>query len=58
MKLIEEKKLKKPKIIGCTAYVSKELHDKCLKAGMERVLTKPIQIKDLKTIMNNPLIDT
>jgi CheY-like chemotaxis protein len=34
-------------IIGLTAHARREIMDDCLKAGMDRVLTKPIQMKDL-----------
>ncbi len=34
-------------IIGLTAHARHDIMDDCLKAGMDRVLTKPIQMKDL-----------
>ncbi len=34
-------------IIGLTAHARRETRDACLQAGMDRVLTKPVQRKDL-----------
>jgi CheY-like chemotaxis protein len=34
-------------IIGLTAHARREIMDDCLKAGMDRVLTKPVQMSDL-----------
>jgi PAS domain S-box-containing protein len=34
-------------IIGLTAHARQEIRDDCLKAGMDQVLTKPVQLKDL-----------
>ena len=42
MNLVNENFLIKPLIIGCTAYVSHDIHDKCYAAGMDKVYTKPI----------------
>ena len=34
-------------IIGLTAHARREIMEECLEVGMDRVLTKPIQMKDL-----------
>jgi CheY-like chemotaxis protein len=34
-------------IIGLTAHAHREVHEECLASGMDKVLTKPIQMKDL-----------
>lgn len=42
-------------IIGLTAHARREITDDCLQAGMDRVLTKPIQVKDLYTAIDHCL---
>ncbi|CAD8201005.1 unnamed protein product [Paramecium pentaurelia] len=39
------------RIIGCSAYESSEQKLECLNAGMKDYITKPIQLQDLKRIM-------
>jgi len=39
-------------IIALTANVMKDDKDKCFQAGMNEVITKPVQIDNLKTILN------
>jgi CheY-like chemotaxis protein/anti-sigma regulatory factor (Ser/Thr protein kinase) len=34
-------------IVGLTAHVSREVKEECLAAGMDKVLTKPVQIQEL-----------
>jgi PAS domain S-box-containing protein len=34
-------------IVGLTAHVRREVHEECLAAGMNRVLTKPVQTREL-----------
>jgi CheY-like chemotaxis protein/anti-sigma regulatory factor (Ser/Thr protein kinase) len=34
-------------IIGLTAHASRDIQERCLAAGMDQVLTKPVKIKDL-----------
>jgi CheY-like chemotaxis protein len=42
-------------IIGLTAHARHEIMDDCLNAGMDRVLTKPIQMKDLYSAIGDCL---
>jgi CheY-like chemotaxis protein len=47
---IRERELQEGKrtyIIGLTAHGHLEVHKECLASGMDKVLTKPIQMKDL-----------
>ncbi|MBE0596827.1 MAG: response regulator [Desulfuromonadales bacterium] len=53
----EAKEEKRICIIGLTAHVRREITDDCLQAGMDRVLTKPIQMKDLHTAIDICLSD-
>lgn len=39
-------------IVGLTAHARRDDIDACLNAGMDKVLTKPVQMKDLKTAIN------
>jgi signal transduction histidine kinase/ActR/RegA family two-component response regulator len=39
-------------IIGLTGHARRDVMDDCLKAGMDRVLTKPVQMNDLQTAIN------
>ena len=41
-----------PKIIALTANTMSNEKDKCIKAGMDDYLSKPIQIKDLSNMLN------
>lgn len=53
---IRERKLqggKRTYIFGLTAHARHEIMDDCLNAGMDRVLTKPIQMKDLYSAIND-----
>jgi PAS domain S-box-containing protein len=34
-------------IIGLTAHAQREIRDDCLEAGMDKIVTKPIKVKDL-----------
>jgi signal transduction histidine kinase/ActR/RegA family two-component response regulator len=38
---------KRTTIIGLTGHVRREIREECLASGMDHVLTKPVQIKDL-----------
>ncbi len=52
-KLIRKKtKAHPPLIIGLTAHAPQETFEACLKAGMNTVLTKPVDIKKLEQVMN------
>jgi CheY-like chemotaxis protein/anti-sigma regulatory factor (Ser/Thr protein kinase) len=51
----ESKQGKRTCIIGLTAHARREITDECLQAGMDRVLTKPLQMKDLYTAINRCL---
>jgi PAS domain S-box-containing protein len=42
-------------IIGLTAHVSREVKEECLAAGMDKVLTKPVQIKELFSTIDSCL---
>ncbi|UWZ79529.1 PAS domain S-box protein [Geoalkalibacter halelectricus] len=42
-------------IIGLTAHARREIKDECLKAGMDKVLTKPIQLNDLYSAISDCL---
>ncbi len=42
-------------IIGLTAHARREITDECLQAGMDQVLTKPVQIKDLYSAIDGCL---
>lgn len=39
-------------IIGLTAFTSEKDKEKCFKSGMKRVLSKPLDIKELKKILS------
>jgi CheY-like chemotaxis protein len=53
----EAKEEKRICIIGLTAHAQREIMDDCLQAGMDRVLTKPILIKDLYAAIDTCLTD-
>jgi PAS domain S-box-containing protein len=40
-------------IVGLTAHVRREVHEECLAAGMNRVLTKPVQTQELFSTIEN-----
>ena len=42
-------------IIGLTAHARREILDECLQAGMDQVLTKPLQMKDLYAVVQDCL---
>jgi CheY-like chemotaxis protein/anti-sigma regulatory factor (Ser/Thr protein kinase) len=42
-------------IIGLTAHASLEIKEECLASGMDQVLTKPVKIKDLLSIVDTCL---
>jgi PAS domain S-box-containing protein len=44
---------KRAAIIGLTAHARREIKEECLSAGMDQVLTKPVQIKDLISAIEN-----
>jgi PAS domain S-box-containing protein len=57
-RIIREREAAKEKrtcIIGLTAHARREITDECLKAGMDRVLTKPLQMSDLYTAIERCL---
>ena len=43
----EDEGKKRTCIIGLTAHARREIKEECLSAGMDRVVTKPVQMKDL-----------
>lgn len=51
----KSKTLHQPIIIGLTAYAPEETTHACLHAGMHRVLTKPVDFKQLETAFQNLL---
>lgn len=40
-----------PLIVGCTGHATTEYHDKGIKAGMDRVLSKPLYCHQLKALL-------
>jgi PAS domain S-box-containing protein len=42
-------------IVGLTAHARSEIKDECLEAGMDRVLTKPLRIKELCSALSASL---
>jgi PAS domain S-box-containing protein len=44
-------------IIGLTAHVRREVKEKCLASGMDRVLVKPVQMKDLLSAIEGSFSD-
>lgn len=42
-------------IVALTAYLLEEVWDKCLAAGMNEVLTKPIDLETLKNLVHEYL---
>jgi PAS domain S-box-containing protein len=48
----ESRKGKRTFIIGLTAHAHREIHEECLAAGMDKVLTKPVQMKDLIMVLD------
>lgn len=40
-------------IVGLTAHASREIKEQCLGSGMDRVLTKPVKIKDLLSVVTD-----
>gem|GEM_PF-4180646 len=44
---------KTPYIIALTAYALKEDRDRCLQAGIQDVITKPIRIEELERVLSN-----
>ncbi len=54
-RIIREKESENEKrtcIIGLTAHALREVKEDCLRAGMDRVLTKPVQIKELYSALD------
>jgi CheY-like chemotaxis protein len=45
-------------IIGLTGHAQRELRDECLKAGMDEVLTKPVQMNDLYSAVESCLSES
>jgi DNA-binding NtrC family response regulator len=44
-------------IIGLTAHARQEVKNECLKAGMDQVLIKPVQIKELLSVVERCISD-
>jgi CheY-like chemotaxis protein len=44
-------------IIGLTAHALPEIRKECLAAGMDRVLTKPVKVRDLHSTINECLAE-
>lgn len=51
----EAKVGRKTCIVGLTAHAQLEIEDACLKAGMDRVLTKPVRMAELYTVIDSCL---
>ena len=51
----EENGKKQTCIIGLTANARREILEECLQAGMDQVLTKPLQMKDLHAVVQECL---
>jgi CheY-like chemotaxis protein len=49
---IRERWPKGPKIIAITAYALEGDREKCLKAGMDNYIAKPIQIEELRSVLD------
>jgi CheY-like chemotaxis protein len=46
---------KKIRILGLTGHTHRELIEECLAAGMDKVLIKPLQIKELRSAIDSCL---
>jgi PAS domain S-box-containing protein len=51
-KKIRERWPKRPKIIAITAYALEGDREKCIKAGMDDYIAKPIQIEELRSVLD------
>ncbi len=51
-KRIRERWPKGPKIIAITAYALEGDRERCIKAGMDNYIAKPIQIEELRSVLN------
>ena len=52
-KLVKENKLGRQRIIGLSGYSAKEVEDKCKKAGMMKMLVKPLTMSAVKTVISS-----
>jgi CheY-like chemotaxis protein len=45
---------KRPKILAMTAYALEGDRERCLKAGMDGYISKPVQIEELRSALERP----
>ena len=45
---------KRPRIVAMTAYALEGDRDKCLNAGMDGYISKPVQIEELRSALERP----